>query len=127
MDNSASGSLLLSETNEHGTITMANDAFCEVSKYTREELLGKPHNLIRHPDMPKELFKHLWQTITTGKVFRGIIKNKAKDGAPYWVQTTIMPHEHDGETKYLSVRYIIHDHNLAASLFKEEATQYLNL
>jgi PAS domain S-box-containing protein len=124
MDNSFTGPILLSEANKHGTITMANDAFCEVSKYTREELLGKPHNIIRHPDMPKELFKHLWETITAGKVFRGIIKNKAKDGTPYWVQTTIMPHEHNGETLFLSVRYVIQDHNLATSQFIQEATQY---
>ena len=124
MENSAPGPLLLSETNERGMITMANDAFCEVSKYTREELLGKPHNIIRHPDMPKALFKHLWQTIMAGKVFRGIIKNQAKDGTSYWVQTTIVPHERDGETRFLSVRYLIQDQNLATSLFNQEVTDY---
>ena len=82
---------ILSETDLHGTITFANDKFCEVSKYSKEELVGKSQNIVRHPDMPKELFKLFWQTIQRGEVFKGIVKNKAKDGSPYWVDATIVP------------------------------------
>ena len=80
---------IVSETNQFGTITFVNDTFCKVAQYSREELIGKPHNIVRHPDMPKAVFKEMWDTIKTGKLFQGIVKNKAKDGSPYWVIATI--------------------------------------
>ncbi|MCS6794638.1 MAG: PAS domain-containing protein [Raineya sp.] len=80
---------IVSETDKFGTITFVNDTFCKISKYSREELIGKPHNIVRHPDMPKAVFKDLWETIKAGKIFQGIIKNRAKDGSPYWVIATI--------------------------------------
>ncbi len=80
---------IVSETDKFGTITFVNDTFCKISKYSREELIGKPHNIVRHPDMPKEVFKELWDTIKAGKIFQGIVKNRAKDGTPYWVIATI--------------------------------------
>ncbi|MGQ9863489.1 MAG: PAS domain-containing protein, partial [Bacteroidia bacterium] len=62
---------LVSETDTRGVITYANDKFCEVSGYTLDELIGKPHNIVRHPDMPKEVFKEMWDTIKSGKIFQG--------------------------------------------------------
>jgi PAS domain S-box-containing protein len=81
---------LLSETDPRGRITFANDAFCRISKYSRNELLGQPHSIVRHPDMPKEVFERLWSTILRGDVFKGILKNRARDGSHYWVNATIM-------------------------------------
>lgn len=74
---------IVSESDKKGDILNVNEKFIEVSKYSRDELIGKPHNTTRHPDMPKETFKQLWQTIGRGDTFRGIIKNRAKDGTPY--------------------------------------------
>lgn len=92
-----------------GDIITVNDKFTEVSKYSRSELLGKPHNTTRHPDMPKETFKQVWSTIGRGGTFRGVIKNRAKDGTPYYVDAVIAPFigENGKPTKYLGVRYDI--------------------
>ncbi|MBL8699064.1 MAG: PAS domain S-box protein [Alphaproteobacteria bacterium] len=92
-----------------GDIVTINDKFCEVSKYSRDELIGKPHNTTRHPDMPKEVFKEMWSTIGRGRPFRGVIKNRAKDGTPYYVDAVIMPFlgENGKPKKYLGVRYDI--------------------
>jgi methyl-accepting chemotaxis protein len=94
-----------------GDIVTVNDKFCQVSKYGRDELIGKPHNTTRHPDMPKEVFKELWSTIGRGRPFRGVIKNRAKDGNPYYVDAVIAPFlgENGKPTKYLGVRYDITD------------------
>jgi len=117
---------ILSETDLAGTITFVNDKFCEVSKYTREQLMGKPQNIVRHPDMPKELFKLFWETIKQGKVFRGIIKNKAKDGGHYWVDATIVPiKDKDGKTmKYTGSRYHLEDEELAVKLYNKQADHF---
>jgi PAS fold. len=69
---------IVSKTDKKGRITYVNDKFCQISKYSREELLNKPHNIIRHPDMPKEVFKELWDRLKAGKTWSGIIKNKAR-------------------------------------------------
>ncbi|MCS7297140.1 MAG: PAS domain-containing protein [Bacteroidia bacterium] len=82
---------LISETDTRGVITYANPKFCEVSGYSLSELLNKPHNIIRHPDMPREVFKDLWETIKAGKIWQGEIKNRRKDGSAYWVLSTIGP------------------------------------
>ncbi len=78
---------IVSETDEKGRITFANDYFMEVSGYTLEELIGKPHNIVRHPDMPKVVFKLLWETISQGKNINAVVKNLAKDGRYYWIFT----------------------------------------
>ena len=78
---------LVSETDEKGIITYANDYFMEVSGYSKEELIGQPHNILRHPDMPKVIFKLLWQTIKSGKNINAVVKNLAKDGRYYWIFT----------------------------------------
>ncbi len=100
---------IVSEANLKGDIMSINEKFIEVSKYSREELIGKPHNTTRHPDMPKEVFKEMWATIARGKMFRGIIKNRAKDGTPYYVDAVIAPilSERGRPKKYLGVRYDI--------------------
>jgi methyl-accepting chemotaxis protein len=92
-----------------GDIVTVNDKFIEVSKYARTELIGQPHNTTRHPDMPKETFKEVWSTIKRGNTFRGLIKNRAKDGTPYYVDAVIAPFigERGKPTKYLGVRYDI--------------------
>jgi len=78
---------IVSETDEKGKITFANDYFIEVSGYTLDELLGKPHSIVRHPDMPKVVFKLLWETISQGKNINAVVKNLAKDGRYYWIFT----------------------------------------
>lgn len=120
-------STLFSETNTLGKITFVNDTFCDVSKYGREELMGKSHNIIRHPDMPPKLFQLLWETITAGEVFRAVIKNQAKDLSHYWVQAFIMPIR-DVELhpfKYVGVRHLISDEDLAERLYNEQADRLL--
>jgi PAS domain S-box-containing protein len=113
---------LFSETDALGTILFANEAFCRVSKYSKDELIGKSHNIIRHPDMPTELFERLWATIKSGKIFKAVIKNKAKDGTHYWVQATIMPVPTDTSDgfKYIGVRHLITDEKRAEELFIEQ-------
>lgn len=78
---------IVSKTDSKGFITYANDYFCEISGYTQKELLGQPHNIVRHPDMPKICFKLMWDTIKRGKDFKALVKNFAKDGRYYWVLT----------------------------------------
>jgi PAS domain S-box-containing protein len=78
---------IVSETDEKGKITYCNDYFMEVSGYSREELIGKPHSIVRHPDMPKVVFKLLWETISQGKNINAVVKNLAKDGRYYWIFT----------------------------------------
>ncbi|MFO1193356.1 MAG: methyl-accepting chemotaxis protein [Rhodoferax sp.] len=100
---------IVSEADKKGDILSINDKFIEVSKYSSKELLGQPHNTTRHPDMPKEVFKQMWQTIGRGEMFRGIIKNRAKDGTPYYVDAVVAPILGDNgkPMKYLGVRYDI--------------------
>lgn len=98
---------IVSETDLKGYITYVNDKHCEVSQYTREELVGSNQNIVRHPDMPKELFKELWGTIGKGKIFRGPVKNMRKDGTPYYVDGIFAPvlGPNGKPVKYLGVRY----------------------
>jgi methyl-accepting chemotaxis protein len=100
---------VVSEADLKGDITYVNDLLCEVSQYTREECIGQPHSMFRHPDMPKSVFKELWATIGKGKIFRGIIKNRKKDGSPYWVDALIAPvlGPNGKPVKYIGVRYVI--------------------
>jgi PAS domain S-box len=113
---------ILSETDPYGTITFVNRKFCEVAKYEQEELVGKPQNIVRHPDMPKELFKLFWDTIKRGQIFQGFIKNKAKDGSAYWVDATIVPIKNDrGDiVKYIGARYHIKDEKWAEQKYAEQ-------
>jgi methyl-accepting chemotaxis protein len=106
---------LISETDLRGVITYVNDKFCEVSQYPREEVMGKPQNYVRHPDMPSAVFKQAWDTIQAGKIFRGVIKNKKKDGSPYYVDAVLAPilDEAGKPVKYMGVRYDITEDEIA--------------
>jgi aerotaxis receptor len=99
------GKLIVSRTDPKGIITHANRAFVEMSAYSREELIGANHYILRHPDMPAVAFKDLWDTITQGKKWQGYVKNLRKDGAYYWVKATVIPNIRNGEiVGYTSVR-----------------------
>ena len=115
---------IVSEADKKGDIVSVNDKFLEVSKYSRNELIGHPHSTTRHPDMPKDTFKQLWSTIGRGDTFRGIIKNRAKDGTPYYVDAVIAPimGENGKPKKYLGVRYDI----TAAELERQNARGILS-
>ena len=96
---------LVSETDEKGKITFANDDFCKIAGYSLDELLGQPHNIVRHPDMPKVAFKSLWDTVKRGETWTGYVKNAKKGGGYYWVFATVYPYETcDGSRGYLSCR-----------------------
>ena len=96
---------LISRTDLKGRITYANPAFVEVSGYRHEELIGAPHNLVRHPDMPVEAFANLWETVAAGESWRGLVKNRRKDGDHYWVDANVTPIVEDDEVVgYASVR-----------------------
>lgn len=100
-------SSILTRSDKNGIITYANDNFCKLSGYSKEEVLGKPHNIVRHKDTPSEVFKNLWETISSKKVWRGRIKNKKKNSDYYIVDTVIAPIlDSDSNIKeYLSIRY----------------------
>lgn len=100
---------VVSEADLKGDIIFVNDLLCEVSQYSREECIGQPHSMFRHPDTPKAVFKEMWATIGKGKIFRGVIKNKKKDGSPYWVDALIAPvlGTNGKPVKYIGVRYVI--------------------
>ncbi len=100
---------IVSESDLKGNILSINQKFIDVSQYSREELLGQPHNTTRHPDMAKEVFKELWGTIGKGNIFRGVVKNRKKDGTPYYVDAVIAPilGSNGKPRKYLGVRYDI--------------------
>lgn len=104
-------SSIVSKTNPAGIITYVNDAFCETSGYTREELIGRPHNIIRHPDMPGSVYEDLWHTIRNKRHWSGVIRNRKKDGSDYYVKSTIMPIlSDDGKLQeYISIRSEITD------------------
>jgi PAS domain S-box-containing protein len=99
-------SALLSTSDLQGNILTYNQTFLTVSGYEAEEIQGKPHTILRHPDMPKAAFKDLWRTISHGRPWFGVIKNKRKNGDYYWVAANVSPIFEDGElTSYVSVRY----------------------
>ena len=96
---------LVSETDLKGIIKFANEDFCKVAGYSLAELLGQPHNMVRHKDMPKKAFKSLWDTVQKGEIWTGYVKNATKDGGYYWVFATVYPFESsDGSKGYLSCR-----------------------
>jgi PAS domain S-box-containing protein/diguanylate cyclase (GGDEF)-like protein len=98
---------IVSKTDSKGIITYVNDKFCEISGFRREELLGHAHNIVRHPDMPKEVFYQLWKTIKAKKVWQGVVKNRRKDGGFYIVDATIIPVLDNNEEiiEYIGVRH----------------------
>jgi len=100
-------SYILSETDANGIITYANELFCDMAGYSVEELIGEPHNIVRHPDMPRIAFAGLWDDIQSKGFWTGIVKNIRKDRGYYWVHATALRRIHsDGSITYLSVRRV---------------------
>lgn len=100
---------IVSKSDLDGNIIYVNDNFIKISGYTEEEILGAPHNIIRHPDTPKATFKKIWKTLRSNKVWKGILKNRKKDGSYYWVDTVIRPifNENKEVCEYIAVRHDI--------------------
>ena len=97
--------MLVSATDLSGNIQYCNPAFVSVSGFSREELIGQPHNIIRHPDMPREAFADLWATVRAGRSWTALVKNRRKNGDHYWVRANVTPvMEHGKVVGYLSVR-----------------------
>ena len=97
--------LIISRTDLSGVITYVNDTFAKISGYEPSELIGKPHSIVRHPDMPKSVFKELWETISADKPWSGYVKNLRKDGGYYWVYAQISGVYKDGKLiEYKSIR-----------------------
>ncbi len=116
------GLLIVSKTDLKGILTYVNDAFVEMSGFSREELLGKNHNIVRHPDMPPQAFKWLWDTLQEGLPWRGIVKNRCKNGDHYWVKALVSPiMVNGGVSGYLSVRRAPskNEVNSAEALYKQ--------
>jgi len=118
------GRVIISETDLKGVITFANRKFCEISGYSVDELIGKPHNIIRHPDMPKAAFKIMWETIQTGATWRGLVKNLRKDGLYYWVETEISSVRND---LFETIGYIAARKPASRSDIEEATIQYKKL
>ncbi|PPK62941.1 PAS domain S-box-containing protein/diguanylate cyclase (GGDEF)-like protein [Malaciobacter marinus] len=104
-------SAIVSKTNIEGIITFANKKFCKVSGFTKDELIGAKHNLVRHPDTKKEIYKELWTTILNKRVWKGVLKNKTKKGKTYYVKSTIVPilDLNSNITEFIAIRYDISD------------------
>lgn len=99
------GKLIVSTTTPEGVITHVNQSFIEMSGYTEDELIGSPHSILRHPDMPPAAFKDLWDTVKRGEKWQGFVKNLRKDGGYYWVKATVIPNIRKGAVVgYTSVR-----------------------
>ncbi|HHJ20494.1 MAG TPA: PAS domain S-box protein, partial [Gammaproteobacteria bacterium] len=99
------GQILVSVTDTKGSITFCNEDFIRISGFKKNELLGKNHNIVRHPDMPPEAFADLWATNKAGRPWTGIVKNRCKNGDYYWVQANITPITENGQVSgYMSVR-----------------------
>jgi len=98
---------IVSKTDINGIITFVNDEFCKISGYSREELIGQNHNIVRHPDVPKEKFEKLWDTILDKKTYKATVQNRAKDGSTFYVNTTVVPIlDEDGEIEeFIAIRY----------------------
>jgi diguanylate cyclase (GGDEF)-like protein/PAS domain S-box-containing protein len=109
--------VITSKTDLKGKITYTSKAFCKISGYLPEELLGKNHNIVRHPDMPSSVYKELWNTIKMGETWSGEIKNRTKDGSYYWVQSDISPYyEYGKHVGYIAVRQDITNKKLVEEI-----------
>ena len=109
--NAVDRSSIVSKTNARGIITYVNDQFCEISGFSRDELIGNSHSIVRHPEMPPEAFREMWSTIRDKRPWSGIIKNRKKDGSTYWVDATINPilDNNDNVEEFIAIRNDITD------------------
>lgn len=99
------GKLIVSRTDTAGIITHCNQSFVDMSAYAKEELIGAPQSILRHPDMPEIVFKGLWDDVESGKIWRGYLKNLRKDGRFYWIYATVIPNIRNGAVVgYTAVR-----------------------
>ncbi len=104
--------LIISRTDLKGVITYVNETFADISGYESDELIGKPHNVVRHPDMPKSAFADVWKTIEEGKVWSGYIKNMRKDRGYYWVHAEVSGVYKEGKLiEYKSLRSPVEEEN----------------
>ncbi len=120
-------SSIVSKTDTYGIITYVNKMFCDVSGYTEEELVGRSHNIIRHPDTPSEIFEEMWNTIQEKKIWKGTLKNRHKDGSAYIVKATILPilDSDDNILEYVAVRHDITELEESKEEIKKQRTDFL--
>ncbi len=112
---------IVSKTNTAGQITFVNELFCEISGYSKEELIGKNHNIVRHPDTDKSIFKNLWDTIKEGKIWEGNLKNKSKNGEAFYIHLTIIPlinSETQKIQEYIAIRFLTTKEEMEKREFK---------
>ena len=121
------GGVMITETDLKGRITYVNRKFVDMSAYNKDELMGLPHSIMRHPDMPKCLFKNMWECVSKGEVWKGYVKNLRKDGAYYWV-IVYVEQKKDSEGNhvgYIAARKEVIDQDLPA--IKQRYTEMINL
>lgn len=121
--------VITSTTNLDGNITDVSQAFCNISGYSRDELIGKPHNIVRHQDMPNEIYNELWETIKSGQKWHGEIKNRKKDGQEYWVDISVTPQfDEDGSLVcYTAIKHdITHKKKVEVLSITDDLTKLYN-